>query len=106
MPDLRTELERAGRHAPTLEDDPYDRLRTRRERKARRARVAAASVSLAVAVVAIAGLWTSFRPHNAPPTPVRVASGPSVDLTVPPDQYYFVQQDWYGPASRVDGTGG
>jgi hypothetical protein len=106
MADLRTELERAGRHAPPLEDDPFDRLRVRRERKSRRGRVAAASVSLAVAFTAIAGLWTAFRPHDAPPAPRHTASGPSVDLTVPPDQYYFLHQDWYGPPSQVDGVDG
>lgn len=107
MSDLRTVLERAGRHAPPLDDDDlFERLRTRRERKARRGRVAAATVSLTVAVVAIAGLWTAFRPHNAPSAPVHTASGPSVDLTVPPDEYYFLHQDWYGPPSQVDGVTG
>jgi hypothetical protein len=106
MSDLRTELERAGRNAPPLEHDAYDRVRARRERKARRGRVAAATVSLTVAIVAIAGLWTAFRPHNAPPVPVRTASGPSVDLTVPPNEYSFLHQDWYGPPSQVDGSTG
>src|SRR5262249_9182183 len=54
----------------------------------------------------IAGLWTAFRPHNAPSTPVHVAAGPSVDLTVPPNEYYALQQDWYGPPSQVDGVTG
>jgi hypothetical protein len=104
MSDLRTELERAGRHAPPLEQDPYERLRARRERKGRRGRLAAATVSLTVAVVAIAGLWTAFRPHNAPSTPARTASGPSVDLTVPVNEYYFLRQVWYGAAGQGEGA--
>jgi hypothetical protein len=104
MSDVRTELERAGRYAPPLEQDPYERLRARRDRKARRGRVTAATVSLAVAVVAIAGLWTAFRPQGGAPTPGHAASGPSVDLTVPPDGYYFLRQVWYGAEGHGDGA--
>jgi hypothetical protein len=106
MSDLRTELERAGRQAPQLQDDPLEHLRSRRARKALRGRVAAGAVSLTVVVVAIGGLWTAFHPHNAPSTPVRTLAGPSVDLTVPPNEYSFVQQDWYGPGNGGgDGSG-
>lgn len=103
MSDLRTELERAGRHAPPLEDDPYDRLRTRRERQARRGRVAAGTVSLAVAVVAIAGLWTAFRPHNTEPPPSQAASGPTADLSVGPNQYVYQKVTAYSYGPEGDG---
>jgi hypothetical protein len=97
-------MERAGRTAPPLEGDAYDRLRSRRERKARRGRVTAATVSLTVAVVAIAGLWSAFRPHNAATTVGRTAAGPSVDLTVPPNDYYLLDQVWSSPSGHSDGA--
>jgi hypothetical protein len=98
MTDLRTELERAGRHAPPLDDDPFERLGARRTRKARRGRLGAATLSLALAVVAIGGAVRVLRAPGA--TPRHVADGgPSVDLTVPPNEYYFLQQDWYGPGN-------
>jgi hypothetical protein len=104
MSDLRTELERAGRKAPPLEHEPYDRLRARRERKARRGRVTAATVSLTVAVVAIAGLWTAFRPHNTTLPPSITASGPTADLSVGPDQYVFSKVVSYSYGPEGDGA--
>jgi hypothetical protein len=104
MSDLRTDLESAGRNAPPLEHDAYDRLRSRRERKARRGRVTAATVSLTVAVVAIAGLWSAFRPHNTATTRGRTAAGASADLSVGPDQYVLRKVVTYAYGPEGDGA--
>jgi hypothetical protein len=104
MSDLRTELERAGRLAPPLEHDAYDRVRARRERKARRGRITAATVSLTVAVVAIAGLWSAFRPHNAATTRGHTAAGTTADLSVGPDQYMFRRIVTYAYGPEGDGA--
>lgn len=103
MTDLRTELQRAGRQAPPLDDDPLERLRSRREQKARRGRVTAATVSLTVAVVAIAGLWSAFRPHNVATTRGHTAAG-SADLSVGPDQYVFRKMVTYAYGPEGDGA--
>jgi hypothetical protein len=105
MSDLRTGLERAARHAPPLgNEDPFERLRARRERKAGRGRVAAATLSLAVAVVAIVGLWAGFRPDDTGVTSRHPATGPSADLSVGPDQYVFRRIVTYRYGPEGDGA--
>jgi hypothetical protein len=103
MSDLRTQLERAGRMAPPLEVEAIEGLRGRRDRKARRGRVAAATLSLVLAAGAIGG---ALRIFDAPTRPARVhvAAGPTVDLTVPADDYYFLRQTWYNAPSHTQGV--
>jgi hypothetical protein len=86
--------------APLPDDVSFERLRSRRERKARRGRLAAATFSLILAAGAIGGAMLAFRAGTGNTTrPQRVAAGPSVDLSVGPDQYAYekVVDLSYGP---------
>ena len=107
MTDLRDGLSRAGRQAPPLPPDSFERLGRRRMRHARRGRVVAATLSLAVAAVAIGGVFLAFRPHGEAGGDgkgnVRPAAGPG--LSVGPDQYSFDKTVMYSYGPEGDGQG-
>ena len=98
--DLRNRMESAARLAPLPADASFERLRSRRERKARRGRLAAATFSLILAAGAIGGAMLAFRAGTGTAiAPRHAAAGPSVDLSVGPDQYAYekVVDLSYGP---------
>jgi len=105
MNDLRDDLSRAGRQAPELPPDAFDRLRRRRARRARRGRVTAATLSLAVAAVAIGGVLLAFRPHDASSGKGRIRSAAGTDLSVGANQFAYEKTISYTYGPSGDGRG-
>lgn len=105
MTDLRDGLSRAGRQAPPLPPDSFERLGRRRATRARRGRVTAAAVSLAIAAVAIGGVLLAFRPHGDTDGGGNVRPAAGMDLSVGPDQYVFTRTVNYGYGPEGDGQG-
>jgi len=106
MNDLRDDLSRAGRQAPPLAPDSFERLARRRARRARRGRATAAAVSLAVAALAIGGAFLAFRPHGQPGGSAKIRSAAAgMDLSVAADQYAYEKTVTYSYGPEGDGQG-
>ena len=105
MNDLRDRLGSAGRLAPPLPPDSFDRLGRRRAARARRGRVTAAAVSLAIAAVAIGGVLLAFRPHGSPDGSGKIRSAAGMDLSLGANQFAYEKTVTYSYGPEGDGQG-
>ena len=102
MNELRSDLTRARALAPTSSLD-LDSLHRRRARLERRKRAAALTVSLAIVVALVGGMFSLARDSGERTNAGgsggvgvgvgSTVSGPTVDLSLAPGQYYYVRID-------------